>query len=90
MFRVLLTAFFAEHIAASALRRPTTEDSQSLPPGALIPRVVTLQKTRSKDTRLVPKSIRAKELDNRLSFDPLARGPLALAQCEARRWKSHG
>src|SRR5258707_4435863 len=82
MSRVFLTAFFVATISAAPLFDcQQTEDSQSFPPGDLIPRVVTLQNPQQSYALYVPtKYSRERRWPVVYVFDPLARGPLALAQ----------
>ena len=82
MFRVFLTAFFAATISAAPLFDcQQTEDSQSFPPGDLIPRVVALQNPQQSYALFVPRKYsRERRWPIVYVFDPLARGPLALAQ----------
>src|SRR5258708_38317995 len=82
MLRVFLTAFFVATISAAPLFGcQQTEDSQSFPPGDLIPRVVALQNPQQSYALYVPtKYSRQRRWPIVYVFDPLARGPLALAQ----------
>src|SRR5258707_7313123 len=82
MFRVFLAAFFVATISAAALFGcQQTEDSQSFPPGDLIPRVVALQNPQQSYALYVPtKYSHERRWPIVYVFDPLARGPLALAQ----------
>src|SRR5258708_20164812 len=82
MFRVFLAAFFVATISAAALFGcQQTEDSQSFPPGDLIPRVVALQNPQQSYALYVPtKYSRERCWPIVYVFDPLARGPLALSQ----------
>ena len=82
MLRVFLTAFFVATISAAALFGcQQTEDSQSFPPGDLIPRVVALQNPQQSYALYVPtKYSHERRWPIVYVFDPLARGPLALAQ----------
>ena len=82
MCRVFLTAFFVATISAAPLFGcQQTEDSQPFPPGNLIPRVVTLQNPQQSYALYVPtKYSREQRWPIVYAFDPLARGPLALAQ----------
>jgi dienelactone hydrolase len=81
MFRVFLTAFFVATIAATTLfARQQTEGSSFLP-GELIPRVLALQNPQQSYALYVPtKYSRERSWPIVYVFDPLARGPLALAQ----------
>src|SRR5260370_15208770 len=82
MYRVSLTAFFVATIsAAPRFGCQQREDSQSFPPGDLIPRVVALQNPQQSYALYVPtKYSRERRWPVVYVFDPLARGPLALAQ----------
>ena len=82
MFRVFLTTFFVATLSAAPLFGcQQREDSQSLPPGDLIPRVVALQNPQQSYALYVPtKYSRERRWPVVYVFDPLARGPLALAQ----------
>jgi dienelactone hydrolase len=82
MFGVFLTAFFVATIAAAPLFGcQQTEDSQSFPPGGLIPRVVALENPQQSYALYLPtKYSRERRWPIVYVFDPLARGPLALAQ----------
>ena len=82
MFRVFLTAFFLAAIPAAPLCGwQQTEDSQSFPRGDLIPRVVALQNPQQSYALYVPtRYSREQRWPIVYVFDPLARGPLALAQ----------
>ena len=82
MFRVFLTASFVATISAAPLFGcQQTEDSQSFPPGDLIPGVVALQNPQQSYALYVPtKYSRQRRWPIVYVFDPLARGRLALAQ----------
>jgi dienelactone hydrolase len=82
MFRVFLTAFFVATISAAPLFGcQPAQDSQSFPPGDLIPRVVALENPQQSYALYLPtKYSRERRWPIVYVFDPLARGPLALAQ----------
>src|SRR5258708_38118649 len=82
MFRVCRTAFFVATMPAAALFGcQQAEDLQSFPPGDLIPRVVALENPQQSYALYVPtKYSRERRWPIVYVFDPLARGPLALAQ----------
>ncbi len=82
MFRVFLTAFFVATISAAPLFGcQQREDAQSFPPGDLIPRVVALENPQQSYALYVPtKYSHERRWPIVYVFDPLARGPLALAQ----------
>ena len=82
MFRVIRATFVVAALSAgSLLSCPQTENSQSFPPGVLILRVVTLQNPQQSYALYLPtKYSREQRWPIVYVFDPLARGPLALAQ----------
>src|SRR5258708_10792705 len=82
MFRVCRTAFFVATMPAAALFGcQQAQDSQPFPPGDLIPRVVALENPQQSYALYVPTNYsRERRWPIVYVFDPLARGPLALAQ----------
>src|ERR1700740_2835931 len=81
MFRVFLTAFFVATIAAATLFARQQTEGSSFAPGELIPRVLALQNPQQSYALYVPtKYSRERSWPIVYVFDPLARGPLALAQ----------
>jgi len=75
------SVFRCNHIAAPLFGCQQTEDSRSFPPGDLMPRVVALQNPQQSYALYVPtKYSRQRRWPIVYVFDPLARGPLALAQ----------
>src|ERR1700719_3731684 len=91
MLRVFLTAFFLAALSAAGLFCCQQRgDWQSFPPGDLIPRVVAQENPQQSYALYVPtKYSRERRWPVVYVFDPLARGPLALAQFQ-RAAEIHG
>jgi predicted esterase len=82
MFSTVLAAFLAATISATLLSSPPqTENPQSLPPGTLLPKVVTLKNAQQSYALYLPlRYSPAQRWPMVYVFDPLARGELALRQ----------
>jgi hypothetical protein len=82
MFGVVLAALLVAILSSgSASGHPQTESVQSFPPGTAIPNVVTLRNPAQSYALYLPtKYSRDRRWPVVYVFDPLARGPLALAQ----------
>jgi predicted esterase len=82
MFGLFLAALLVANLSAGlASGHPQTESAQSFPPGTAIPNVVTLRNPAQSYALYLPtKYSRDRRWPIVYVFDPLARGPLALAQ----------